>query len=84
MRGFLALDRFLCAALEFLSEVFVEALDRGEFLEFHVSHFFELDEALGRWLTNMEIDGILVRRDEILERASTLTERLDPESVLYP
>src|SRR5690606_32586571 len=46
-RLFLALDRLGGAVLQFLGELLVEALDRGQFRQLDVGHFLELGEALG-------------------------------------
>ncbi len=43
-----------------------------------------LDEKLGRWLSKRQIEGLLARRDLILQRAERLIAGGDPAAVLYP
>ena len=43
-----------------------------------------LDEKLGRWLSKRQIEGLLARRDLLLQRAERLVAGGDPAAVLYP
>jgi hypothetical protein len=44
----------------------------------------ELEDSLGEWLSEHETEGILKRRDLIVQRADYLVARLGPEYVLVP
>jgi hypothetical protein len=43
-----------------------------------------LKEAMGHWLEGMQIDGLLARRDLILQLAHKLVEEKGEDAVLYP
>ena len=44
----------------------------------------DLDAALGQWLSEAEIEGVLARRSMILTRAASLVDDLGAERVIYP
>jgi len=43
----------------------------------------DLQSALGGWLSPKEIESLLLRRDDMLERVRSLVYRVGADSVLY-